>query len=68
MSYELHQRRVERESSALRSQYADDALIGAVLALDVSIRRAAWTVLGMFQPSRSDGSSMSRSTPGSSTS
>ena len=56
----------EREARRLAHEYADSRLIRAVLALDLAIRRAAWRALGR-QASRSDGSSMSRSTPGSST-
>jgi len=67
MDYETQRQLQERESHKLLSEYADIPLIRAVLGLDLAIRRAAWRTLGT-QTSRSEGSSMSRSTPGSSTS
>jgi hypothetical protein len=67
MDSEVQQLLHERELRALRSEYADDTLIRAALALDLAIRRAAWRAVGRHD-SRSEGSSMSRSTPGSSTS
>ena len=67
MDHEMNQRLDERELRNLISEYAQAPLIRTVLALDLAIRQAAWRALGP-QPSRSEGSSMSRSTPGSSTS
>lgn len=58
---------LESEARRLRAEYADVPLIRTVIALDLAIRRAAFRVLDA-QASRSEGSSMSRSTPGSSTS
>ena len=67
MKLEVQQQIQEREIRNLRAEFADVPLIRAVLALDLAIRRAAWAALGS-QASRSEGASMSRSTPGSSTS
>lgn len=67
MNHEVQQQLQERETRNLRAEFADVPLIRTVLALDLAIRRAAWRVLGS-QDSRSEGASMSRSTPGSSTS
>jgi hypothetical protein len=65
MNHEMNHRLHEREVRILAAKHSDDALIRTVLALDLAIRRAAWRG---SQLSRSEGSSMSRSTPGSSTS
>jgi hypothetical protein len=67
MDHEMNQLLHERDVRILAAKYSDDALNRTVLALDHAIRRAAWRVLGL-QTSRSEGSSISRSTPGSSTS
>lgn len=67
MDYKMNQQLHERDVRILAAKHSDDALIRTVLALDLAIRRTAWRALGS-QPSRSEGSSMSRSTPGSSTS
>ena len=67
MNHEVNLQTQEREMQKLRSEFADVPLIRTVLALDLAIRRAAWSVLDA-QPPKSEGSSMSRSTPGSSTS
>ena len=67
MDHEMNRRMHEREARILAAKYAEDTVIRTVLALDLAIRRAAWRALGS-QDSRSEGSSMSRSTPGSSTS
>jgi len=67
MKLEVQQQIQEREIRKLRAEFAEAPLIRTVLALDLAIRRTAWRALGS-QDSRSEGSSMSRSTPGSSTS
>jgi len=67
MDHEINQRLHERDVRILAAKHSDDVLIRTALALDLAIRRAAWRVLGL-QASRSEGSSISRSTPGSSTS
>jgi hypothetical protein len=67
MDHEMNQRLHERDVRILAAKHSDDALIRTALALDLALRRTAWRVLGR-QPSRSEGSSISRSTPGSSTS
>jgi hypothetical protein len=67
MDHEMNRLLHERELRKLISEYAQAPLIRTILALDLAIRRAAWRALAS-QPSRSEGSSMSRSTPGSSTS
>jgi len=64
---EVLRKHQEHEIRNLRAEFADVPVIRTVLALDLAIRRAAWSALGS-QDSRSEGSSMSRSTPGSSTS
>lgn len=67
MNHDMNQRLDERELRNFLSEYAQVPLIRTILALDLAIRRTAWRVLES-QPPRSEGSSMSRSTPGSSTS
>jgi hypothetical protein len=67
MDHEMNQRLHEREVRILAAEHSDDTLIRTVLALDLAIRRAAWRLLGL-QSSRSERLSISRSTPGSSTS
>ena len=67
MGNETNLQQQELETRKLLREYADFPLIRTVLAIDLAIRRAAWHALE-GQASRSEGSSMSRSTPGSSTS
>jgi len=67
MDHEVSLQTQEDELHKLRSEFADVPLIRTVLAIDLAIRRAAWRALEPQLP-KSEGLSISRSTPGSSTS
>jgi len=49
MDHELNLKNLESEARRLRAEYAHDAVIRAVLALDLAIRGAGWRVLGLFR-------------------